>query len=101
MAQDGEQRRLADVTVGEAKRAAVYGAAIVLALVLFVWMLGEILVALLLGIVVAAYLLPVQGWLERRLRARAGSALITIALLLLAPVLPGRSGWGGGAGSPQ
>jgi predicted PurR-regulated permease PerM len=93
MAQNGEQRRLADVTVGEAKRAAVYGAAIVLALVLFVWMLGEILVALLLGIVVAAYLLPVQGWLERRLRARAGSALITIALILVPLVLTVGYGW--------
>ena len=93
MAQNGEQRRLADVTVAEAKRAAVYGAATALALVLFVWMLGEILVALLLGIVVAAYLLPVQEWLERRLRARAGSALITIALILVPLVLAVGYGW--------
>ncbi|HZT59467.1 MAG TPA: AI-2E family transporter [Pyrinomonadaceae bacterium] len=93
MAQNGEQKRLADVTVAEAKRAVVYGAATALAVVLFVWMLGEILVALLLGVVVAAYLLPVQEWLERRLRARAGSAIITIALILVPLVLTVGYGW--------
>jgi predicted PurR-regulated permease PerM len=93
MAENGEQRRLADVTVGEAKRAAVYAAMTVLALRLFVLLLGEILVALLLGIVAAAYLLPVQEWLERRLRARAGSALITIALIVVPLVLMVGYGW--------
>ena len=83
MARSDEQKRLGDVTVGEAKRAAVYAAATLLALFLFVRLLGEILVALLLGVVAGAYLLPVQEWLERRLRARAGSALITIALILV------------------
>jgi len=93
MARNGEQRRLADVTVGETKRAAIYAATTVLALVLFVLLLGEILVALLLGIVIAAYLLPVQEWLERRLRARAGSALITIALIVVPLVLTVGYGW--------
>jgi predicted PurR-regulated permease PerM len=37
----------------------------------------------LLGIVTAVYLLPVQEWLERHLRARAGSALISIALIVV------------------
>jgi predicted PurR-regulated permease PerM len=83
MAQSNESKRLGDVTVGEAKRAAIYAAATALALFLFVRLLGEILVALLLGTVAGVYLLPVQEWLERRLRARAGSALITIALILV------------------
>ena len=83
MARSDEQKRLGDVTVGEAKRAAIYAAATLLALFLFVRLLGEILVALLLGVVAGAYLLPVQEWLERRLRARAGGALITIALILV------------------
>lgn len=38
---------------------------------------------MLLGVVTAAYLLPLQRWFERRLRARDGSALITIALIVL------------------
>src|SRR5919199_2556993 len=80
---EGESKRLGDVTVGEAKRAAIYAGATGLALFLFVRLLGEILVALLLGTVAGVYLLPVQEWLERRLRARAGSALITIALIVV------------------
>jgi predicted PurR-regulated permease PerM len=83
MSQEGESKRLGDVTVGEAKRAAIYAGLTALALFLFVRLLGEVLVGLLLGAVAAAYLLPVQEWLERRLRARAGSALITIALIVV------------------
>src|ERR671918_1558125 len=83
MSEDGESKRLGDVTVGEAKRAAIYAGLTALALFLFVRLLGEVLVALLLGAVAAAYLLPVQEWLERRLRARAGRALITIALIVV------------------
>src|SRR5215216_358660 len=83
MSESGESKRLGDVTVGEAKRAAIYAGLTALALFLFVRLLGEVLVALLLGAVAAAYLLPVQEWLERRLRARSGSALITIALIVV------------------
>ena len=90
---EGESKRLGDVTVGEAKRALVYAAATALALFLFVRLLGEILVALLLGTVAGVYLLPVQEWLERRLRARAGSALITIALILVPLAATVGYGW--------
>jgi predicted PurR-regulated permease PerM len=90
---EGESKRLGDVTVGEAKRAAVYAAAIGVALYLFARMLGEVAVALLLGAVAAAYLLPVQEWLERRLRARAGSALVTIALIVVPLAATVGYGW--------
>ncbi len=93
MSQDGESKRLGDVTVGEAKRAAIYAVLIALALFLFVRLLGEILVALLLGAVAGAYLLPVQEWLERRLRARAGSALVTIALIVVPLAATVGYGW--------
>jgi predicted PurR-regulated permease PerM len=39
------------------------------------------------------YLLPVQEWLERRLRARAGSAIITIALILVPLAVTVGYGW--------
>ncbi|MDT7541332.1 MAG: hypothetical protein QOE33_1236 [Acidobacteriota bacterium] len=78
-----DSKRLSDLTVGDARRILVYGAAVILALFLFFLLIGKVLVALLLGIVAAAYLLPVQVWLERRLGARAGSALITIALIVV------------------
>ncbi|MBV9958750.1 MAG: AI-2E family transporter [Acidobacteria bacterium] len=79
----GDSRRLGDLTVGDAKRILVYGLMVVLAVVLFGMLIGHVLVALLLGIVAAVYLLPVQEWLERHLRARAGSALISIALIVV------------------
>ena len=93
MSESGESKRLGDVTVGEAKRAAIYAGLTALALFLFVRLLGEILVALLLGAVAGAYLLPVQEWLERRLRARAGSALITIALIVVPLAATVGYGW--------
>lgn len=93
MSESGESKRLGDVTVGEAKRAVIYAALTALALFLFVHLLGEVLVALLLGAVAAAYLLPVQEWLEKRLRAPAGSALITIALIVIPLVATIGYGW--------
>jgi predicted PurR-regulated permease PerM len=93
MAGSDESKRLGDVTVGEAKRAVIYAAATALALFLFVRLLGEVLVALLLGTVAGVALLPVQEWLERRLRARAGSALITIALILVPLAATVGYGW--------
>src|SRR5215210_3400898 len=93
MSESGESKRLGDVTVGEAKRAAIYAGLTALALFLFVRLLGEILVALLLGAVAGAYLLPVQEWLERRLHARAGSALITIALIVVPLAATVGYGW--------
>ncbi|HZG53529.1 MAG TPA: hypothetical protein VEZ40_15460, partial [Pyrinomonadaceae bacterium] len=74
---------MSELTVGEAKRIVVYGVALVLAVGLFLLLVGQVLVALLLGLVAGAFLLPVQEWLERRLRARSGSALITIALIVV------------------
>jgi len=82
MAND-DSRRLQELTIGEAKRVVVYGVALVLAVGLFFVLIGKVLVALLLGLVAGAFLLPVQEWLERRLKRRAGSALITIALIVV------------------
>jgi predicted PurR-regulated permease PerM len=80
---NGDSKRLSDLTVGEAKRILVYGIAVLLAIVLFFMLIGKVLVALLLGIVAGIYLLPVQEWLEVHLHRRAGSALITIALIVV------------------
>ncbi|MGH9945104.1 MAG: AI-2E family transporter [Pyrinomonadaceae bacterium] len=82
-----DTRRLSDLTIGEAKRIAVYGTLVLLALALFALLVGQVLTALLLGVVAGVYLLPVQEWLEGRLRARAGSALVTIALIVVPLVL--------------
>jgi predicted PurR-regulated permease PerM len=89
----GDSRRLIDLTLGEAKRILVYGAALLLAVVLFFMLVGKVLVALLLGVVAAVYLLPVQEWLEVHLRRRAGSALITIALIVVPLVVITAFAW--------
>ncbi|HWS54649.1 MAG TPA: AI-2E family transporter [Pyrinomonadaceae bacterium] len=89
----GDERRVGELTVGEAKRLVVYAAATLLALVLFALLVGKVFVALLLGAVAGAYLVPVQAWLERRLRARAGSAFVTISLIIVPLVAVVGFGW--------
>ncbi|HKP72024.1 MAG TPA: AI-2E family transporter [Pyrinomonadaceae bacterium] len=90
---DDDSRRLSELTVGDAKRIVVYGVALMLAVGLFVVLVGHVLVALLLGLVAGAYLLPVQEWLESHLKARAGSALITIALIVVPLVVIAGYSW--------
>ncbi|HVF56316.1 MAG TPA: AI-2E family transporter [Pyrinomonadaceae bacterium] len=88
-----DERLLSELTLDDAKRIIVYAAATLLALFLFLLLIGKVLVALLLGVVAGAYLLPVQEWLEQRLHARAGSALITISLIVVPLVALGAYGW--------
>ena len=88
-----DQKRLSDLTLGDAKRIVVYTAATLLALGLFGLLVGKVLVGLLLGVVAGAYLLPVQEWLEARLKARAGSALVTISLIVIPLVAVFGYGW--------
>jgi predicted PurR-regulated permease PerM len=83
MAENNDARRLSELTVGDAKQIVVYGLLIVAACVLLGVLLGQVVTALLLGVVAGMVLLPVQMWLERRLHARAGSALVTIALIVV------------------
>ena len=90
---NNDSKKLGDLTVGEAKRILIYAAATILAVSLFALLVGQVAVALLLGVVAGAYLLPVQEWLERRLRARAGSALVTISLIVLPLVALVGYGW--------
>ncbi|HYP53901.1 MAG TPA: hypothetical protein VEQ42_10205, partial [Pyrinomonadaceae bacterium] len=74
---------MSELTVGDARRFLVYGITTLLAAALLALLLRKVLVALLLGVVTGAYLLPVQEYLERRLRARAGSAVVTILLIVV------------------
>ena len=80
---NADERRLADLTLGEAKRAGVYALLTCAAASLLALLLGRLCIALLLGVVAAVYLLPVQHWFTQRLRVREGSALVTIALIVL------------------
>jgi uncharacterized membrane protein len=94
MAND-DSRRLSELTIGEAKRVVVYGIALALAVGFVPVLIGQVLMALLLGLVAGAFLLPVQEWLERRLQRACGKRAHTIALSLSrsshSPVTPGTS----------
>jgi predicted PurR-regulated permease PerM len=90
---NGDSRRLTELTVGDARRVLVYGAATLLAAALFFMLVWEVLVALLLGVVAGAYLLPLQEFFERRLRRRAGSALVTMAVIVIPLVILFGYGW--------
>lgn len=83
MAENNDGRRLSELTIGDAKQIVVYGLLVVAAVVLLGVLLGQVVTALLLGVVAGMVLLPVQMWLERRLHVRAGSALVTIALIVV------------------
>ncbi len=78
-----DQKFLRDITMSEAKRILVYGIALSLGVGLFIYLVHEVAVALLLGVVAAVYLIPVQTWLEARLGTRVRSALVTILLIVL------------------
>jgi predicted PurR-regulated permease PerM len=88
-----DEKPLAELTLEEARRAAVYGGAALVALALFAALVGQVFVALVLGVVAGAFLVPVQEWLEGRLRARAGSALVTLSLIILPLGAAAGYGW--------
>ncbi|HEX7177263.1 MAG TPA: AI-2E family transporter [Pyrinomonadaceae bacterium] len=93
MSTEGDGKRLTDLTVGDARRALVYAAATLAAVVLFLALVWEVAVALMLGVVVGAYLLPLQEFFERRLRRSTGSALVTMAVIIIPLVLLFGYGW--------
>ena len=93
MSTEGDGKRLIDLTVGDARRALVYAAATLAAVVLFLALVWEVAIALLLGVVVGAYLLPLQEFFERRLRRSTGSALVTMAVIIVPLVLLFGYGW--------
>jgi predicted PurR-regulated permease PerM len=88
-----DTRRLVDLTVDDARRVLVYAAATLLAVLLIIALVWEVAVALLLGVVVGGFLLPLQEFFERRLRRSAGSALVTMAVIIVPLVGLFAYGW--------
>lgn len=77
---------LSDLTVRATRRALLTSALVLLVLVLFWVMVAKVLLAALLGTVVAIYLRPVYRWLEADTGKPTLSALLT-QLLLFVPAL--------------
>jgi predicted PurR-regulated permease PerM len=77
---------LADYTVPELRKALVTMGALVLIAGLFIYMVSEVVVAVIAGVVAGMYLVPLQEFLERRTDGRRLSAILTI-ILFTVPLL--------------
>ena len=75
--------RLADYTIPELRKALLTSALLAAVLGLFVYMVHEVLVAVIAGVVLAVYLLPFQLRAERRLGSRTLTAILTITLVIV------------------
>lgn len=80
----GERRsedvRLADFTVPQLRKAVVTATLLVAIAGLLIYMLRDMLVAVIAGVVVGTYLFPLYGWLRHRTGHARLSALVTITL---------------------
>ena len=76
--------RLADLPAPEVRRAVLTWMLTAIVVVLFLWMVRHVLIAGILGIVIAAYLRP----LYLRIQARTGRAMLSAVLTLLVVIIP-------------
>ena len=77
--------RLADLTLPELRRMLVTTMLFVIVMVLFLWMVRTVIIATILGIIVAVYTRPVYKWLEKSI-GRPTAAALTLVLVIV-PVL--------------
>ena len=74
---------LAELTLPELRRMLVTTIVFVIILVLFLWMVRTVIIASILGVIVAVYTRPVYLWLEQHLKVRVIAAGLTLALLIV------------------
>jgi len=78
--------RVADLSLPEFRRIVVTSVLSALVVLLFVWMVRGVLIAAILGVVIAAYLRPFYHWVHGWARSRRLAALLTLVAVLL-PVI--------------
>ena len=76
--------RVADLSVPEFRRIALTWLLSAIVVVMFLWMVREVLIAAILGLIIAAYLRPLYRWIY----ARVGRSVLSAVLALLALILP-------------
>lgn len=76
--------RVADLSVPEFRRIALTWLLSAVVITMFLWMVREVLIAGILGIVIAAYLRP----LYRRIQQRVGRPMLSAVLTLLVVIIP-------------
>ena len=78
--------RVGDLTLPELRRMLVTTTLSAIVIALFLWMVRTVIIAAIIGIVIAIFLRPLYERLARSLGRRAPAALITLALLIV-PIL--------------
>jgi len=77
---------LAELTLPEIRRMMVTTSLFVIIMVLFLWMVRNVIIATILGVIVAMYVRPIYSWLYRKIPNKVVSGTVTL-LLLIGPVL--------------
>src|SRR3954471_11491433 len=77
---------LAELTLPELRRMMVTTILFVIILVLFLWMVRTVIIATILGVIVAMYMRPVYLWLKKYIPNSIAAATVTL-LLLIGPAL--------------
>lgn len=77
---------IAELTLPELRRMMVTSVMFVVVLVLFLWMVRTVIIAAILGIIVAMYMRPVYKWLVQRIPVTTLAALMSLAMLIV-PIL--------------
>src|SRR5215470_901920 len=78
---------LAELTLPELRRMMVTTILFVVIVVLFLFMVKSVIIAAILGIIVATFMRPVYVWLLGRIPSKITSATITLALLVVPAAL--------------
>jgi len=73
---------LAELTLPEIRRMMVTTILFVLIMVLFLWMVRNVIIATILGVIVAVYMRPVYLWLYARIPNHIIAAVLTLTLLI-------------------
>jgi predicted PurR-regulated permease PerM len=91
---EGERRRvdrrlnarLGDLTLPEVRRILITTTLGAVVLVAFLWMVHEVVIAAILGLIIGFYLRPLYGWIVARTRQPTLSAILTLLGVIL-PIL--------------
>ena len=78
--------RLADYTIPEVRKALITSALLVGIVVLFLYMIHEVAVAMIAGVILAVYMIPFHRWVLAHLRNPTVTAILTIVVVIV-PVL--------------
>src|SRR5215510_8785275 len=74
---------IAELTLPELRRMMVTSIVFVVVMALFLWMVRNVIIASILGIIVAMYMRPVYVRLVKRLPIKPAAAALTLALLIV------------------